>query len=151
MVTGAGGFIGRYLVAELVRRGHEVSAVIRPGLGPPTAFEDAAVETVRADLRRPTRELTHCLAHAGALIHLANTGTGSARARFEGSVLATERMLERAREISWPGRLVHVSSFAVYGFNQVPRGGTIDEATPLEPDSPGVTTTPGRSSGRSAW
>ena len=38
-------------------------------------------------------------------------------------MLATERLLEQARELGWAGRFVHVSSFAVYGFNQVPRGG----------------------------
>ncbi len=134
MVTGAGGFIGRYVVAELARRGHEVSAVIRPGSPSPSAFEHPAIEIVRADLRHPAPELSEGLGRAGALIHLANATTGSPRARFEGSVLATERMLEQARANSWAGRLVHVSSFAVYGFNQVPRGGVIDEATPLEPE-----------------
>jgi nucleoside-diphosphate-sugar epimerase len=134
MVTGAGGFIGRYVVADLVRRGHEVSAVVRPGSALPSGLEHPAVEIVRSDLRRPAPELAEHLARSGALVHLANASTGSPRARFEGSVLATELLLDEARGLGWAGRLVHVSSFAVYGFNQVSRGGVIDETTPLEPD-----------------
>ena len=58
---------------------------------------------------------------------------GSARARFGETVLATEALLD-ARCRGWRGRLVHVSSLAVYGFNQLRPGATLDETTPLEPD-----------------
>ena len=56
LVTGAGGFLGRHVVAALLARGHEVRALVRPaadvsGLGWPSS-----VELVRADLRA-AREL----------------------------------------------------------------------------------------------
>ena len=46
----------------------------------------------------------------------------------------TERLLSAIERAGWKGRFVHVSSFAVYAFNQLPAGATVDEETPLEPD-----------------
>ena len=52
LVTGANGFLGRHLVAELLRRNYAVRALLRPGTAPP--FPAAwAVEYVEADLTRP--------------------------------------------------------------------------------------------------
>ena len=31
LVTGASGFLGKFVVAEALERGHEVRAVVRPG------------------------------------------------------------------------------------------------------------------------
>lgn len=50
VVTGATGNIGRPLVAELVRRGHDVAAVSRAGTAP---VEDPRVRGVVADLEHP--------------------------------------------------------------------------------------------------
>jgi UDP-glucose 4-epimerase len=133
IVTGAGGFVGRYTVAELLARGHTVTAVVRPGSTLPQALEQTGVEVLRADLRVPPASLASALLGAGAVVHLAAGMSGTPRARFDASVLATERLLELMREVRWRGRLVHVSSLAVYGFNQLPRGAAVDEETPLEP------------------
>jgi uncharacterized protein YbjT (DUF2867 family) len=50
VVTGATGNIGRPLVAELVRRGHDVTAVSRAGTAP---LDDPRVRAERADLADP--------------------------------------------------------------------------------------------------
>lgn len=50
VVTGATGNIGRPLVAELARRGHDVTAVSRAGTAP---LDDPRVRGVRADLADP--------------------------------------------------------------------------------------------------
>ncbi|WP_285103448.1 NAD(P)H-binding protein [Promicromonospora sp. MEB111] len=50
VVTGATGNIGRPLVAELVRRGHDVTAVSRAGSAP---FDSPLVRGVSADLAEP--------------------------------------------------------------------------------------------------
>jgi len=67
MVTGAGGFVGRYTVAELLARGHTVTAVVRPGSGLPEALERPGVDVLRTDdgeaayRRCPTTEHHHHL------------------------------------------------------------------------------------------
>lgn len=134
MVTGAAGFLGRYTVAELLRRGHAVTAVVRPGSALPEALTAPGVVVLRTDLRRPSGGLREALLDAEAVVHLAAGMSGTPRARFEATVLATESLLELMRELGWRGRLVHVSSLAVYGFNQLPRGAVLDEQAPLEPD-----------------
>lgn len=139
IVTGAGGFIGRYTVAELRRRGHDVDAVVRPdGNSPAQLADDPGVTIVRADLRTAAGvdAVARRLPKAGAAIHLAAAMRGSRRDRFDATVLATERLLDAIAAVDWRGRLVHVSSFAVYDYGALRRGATVDERTALEP-SPG--------------
>ena len=133
LVTGAAGFVGRRTVTQLRVRGHEVVAVIRPSSPVPPECDGPGVELVAVDLRRPGAELAEAIAGADALIHLAAGTTGSPRARFDATVLATERLIAGIREADWRGRLVHVSTLAVYAFAQLERRATIDERTPLEP------------------
>jgi len=133
LVTGASGFLGRYLVRELVARGQAVSATLRPSSAAPLELAELGVDLLRCDLRNPGPELARELERCDAVVHLAAGTSGSARSRFDATVLATEQLIAAMRQVGWRGRLVHVSTFAVYAFNQVPAGGTIDEATPLEP------------------
>ncbi len=66
VVTGATGNIGRPLVAELVRRGHEVTAVSRAGTAP---LDEPRVRGVRADLADP-ESLRDAVAGASAMLLL---------------------------------------------------------------------------------
>jgi UDP-glucose 4-epimerase len=134
LVTGAGGFLGRYLVSELLETGHEVVAMVRSSSWVPEALSRPGVEVISCDLRSPGPELFEALWECDAAFHLAAGMSGSPRARFDATVLGTERLLDVMREVAWDGRLVHVSSFAVYGFNQVRSHALVDESTPLEPD-----------------
>jgi 2-alkyl-3-oxoalkanoate reductase len=133
LVTGASGFLGRYVVRELRGRGQAVSAIVRPSSALPLELAELGVDLLRCDLRRPGPELARELERCEAVVHLAAGTSGSARSRFDATVLATERLLAAMREVGWRGRFVHVSTFAVYAFNQLPAGATIDESTPLEP------------------
>jgi nucleoside-diphosphate-sugar epimerase len=134
LVTGGGGFLGRYLVDELERRGDSVSVLPRPSSSSRRGLEERGIDVVACDLRRPTEELAKKLASIDAIYHLA-AGVGSGwRATFEANVIATENLLDAIAEAGWKGRFVHVSSFAVYGANQLARGAVLDESTPLEPE-----------------
>jgi nucleoside-diphosphate-sugar epimerase len=133
LVTGAGGFLGRYLIAELERRGDSIAALVRPSSGSIAALETRDVAVVECDLRRPPADFAAELEPFDAIFHLA-AGVGPGwRATFESNFTATERLLDAIDTASWHGRFVHVSSFAVYGVNQLPRGAVVDEETPLEP------------------
>lgn len=134
VVTGAAGFVGRHTVSELLARGHDVVAVVRPSSAVPAELARTGVEVVAADLRVPGPELGAALAGADAVIHLVAAAEGSPRARFEATVLGTERLIDAIHRAGWRGRLIHVSTLAVYAFAQLGRGATIDERTPLEPN-----------------
>jgi len=132
LVTGAGGFLGRHLVAELLRAGDEVSAVVRPSRPVAPALEGA--ELLRADLRVPGALEGPDLEGVEVVHHLAASLTPPWRSMFEANVTATEHLLAALDAAGWRGRFVHVSTLAVYGFNQLPAGATVDESTPLEPE-----------------
>ena len=129
-VTGATGFLGRYVVAEALRRGHEVSAVVRPsadGLAVPGPGHPA-LRLVRDDLRRPTG-LVDALRSVDVVVHLAAVKGGDFADQFAGTVVATENLLGAMSEAG-VDRMVLTSTFSVYDH----RGshGTVDESTPLE-------------------
>ncbi len=134
LVTGAGGFLGRRLVRDLAERGHEVTAMIRPSSAPPAELEAAGARILRADLRRPPASLAGELEGVDAIHHLVVGGGPTWRAVFTANVTTTENLLAAIGEAGWRGRLVHVSSFAVYALNQERPGALIDESTPLEPE-----------------
>ena len=131
-VTGATGFLGQRLVAELRRRGHDVSVLVRPSAEPGPDLD--GVTHVRGDLRRPDEALAEAVLAADAVFHAAAVSSGNWRGMFAGTVLPTEWLLATLRDGGWRGRLVHVSTFSVYGLNQVPEGALVDEHTPLEPE-----------------
>jgi nucleoside-diphosphate-sugar epimerase len=133
LVTGAGGFLGSHLVEELLRRGDEVHALVRPSRELPAAWQRRGVERVAIDLRAPDSDLPAALADCDVVFHLAATTAGTWRSMFDTTVAATQRLLETMRADAWRGRLVHVSSFSVYGLNQVRAHAVVDESTPLEP------------------
>jgi nucleoside-diphosphate-sugar epimerase len=134
LVTGGAGFLGGHLVEELERRGDEVSALVRPSSSAVERLRGQGVGVVGADLRRPGPAFPSELAGFDAVYHLA-AGVGAGwRATFDNNVTATENLLDALAEGEWRGRFVHVSSFAVYGANQLPAGSVLDESAPLEPE-----------------
>jgi nucleoside-diphosphate-sugar epimerase len=134
VVTGASGFVGRHLIGELQRRGDEPVAVARPGSGAADELEAAGIVVVREDLRRPTPALDDVLAGADVVYHLAAGVAGGWRATFDTNVTATENLVAAIDRSAFSGRVVHVSSYAVYAFNQLPPGAVVDESTPIEPE-----------------
>jgi nucleoside-diphosphate-sugar epimerase len=125
LVSGAGGFLGRYVVDELLRRGHAVRAIVRP--------ESAAlvwpheVEVFRADLQNHD-DLVSGFDGIDAVMHLAAATSGNEDRQFSSTVVATEKFLS-AMGKSAVKRLVHVSSLVVYDWARAKN--IMDEKTPL--------------------
>lgn len=128
LVTGAGGFLGRHVVARLAARGHPVRAMIRPASAVPAWTP--AVETVRADLRG-TEALVAALEGVDLVLHLAVGAPGDDEALLADTLRGTERLLE-AMARSPVKRLVLASSFVVYDWGRA--RGRLDEDTPLADD-----------------
>lgn len=135
LVTGANGFVGRYLVDALLAGGEEVVAVTR-GQSPAreTRAESYSCDLVEGDIgamvqeTRPTR-----------IYHLAGFSDAGASVRqpeaaWRGNVLATERLLAGVRESGLSPRLLYVGSGHVYGHSD--DGAIFDEASPAHPETP---------------
>lgn len=129
LVTGANGFLGRHVVAALLRRGHSVRALVRPAARVGSLGWPPEVELVRADLRSPG-DLAPAFEGVDVLMHLAAAVTGGDEAQLSAAVVGTERLLG-AMARSETKRLVLASSFSVYDWSKI--RGTLDENSPLEP------------------
>jgi nucleoside-diphosphate-sugar epimerase len=133
LITGASGFIGRYVVAEAIRRGHDVRAMIRPASAtePLEWIDHPAVEIVRADLRS-RRGLVEAVTGIDTVVHVAAAVSGDFYGQFAGTVMATENLL-LAMEEAQVNRIALVSSFAVYDYIGKWSHTTLDESSAVEP------------------
>jgi nucleoside-diphosphate-sugar epimerase len=132
LVSGAGGFLGRYIVQQLLERGHSVRAIIRPAS--PEPARSRKVEIFRADLRNAWN-LTSAFADMDSVIHAAAATSGSEEMQFASTVVGTENLLNAMAQTS-VRRLVHVSSLVVYDWSRARR--ILDEQSALLEDIYGM-------------
>jgi UDP-glucose 4-epimerase len=132
LVSGAGGFLGRYTVDRLLAGGHSVRAIVRPAASEPEWRGD--VEIFRADLRGHDN-LIEAFDGVDAVLHLAAGTSGTEDVQFVASVIGTERFLD-AMARSTVRRLLHVSSLVVYDWTLAKN--VMDENTPLLRDIYGM-------------
>jgi nucleoside-diphosphate-sugar epimerase len=137
LVTGATGFLGRYVVGEALRRGHDVRAVVRPSsrVAEAPELDHPRVEIARVDLRSKHGLVEMCAA-ADAVLHLAAVKSGDMYAQYAGTVVTTENLLEAMMRAGEPRRIIGVSSFAVYDYLHKPSRTMLDEESALEPEFP---------------
>ncbi|MGQ0600259.1 MAG: NAD-dependent epimerase/dehydratase family protein [Anaerolineales bacterium] len=124
-VTGGTGFIGRWLLRDLLAHGYSVAALVR-------TFERAqqlprGVRAIPADITKPD-SFRHALAGTEVLFHLAGVMGAGVRAKDQArvqriNVEGTRHVLELAAAAGVP-RLVYVSSVVIYGNT---RGQVVDE------------------------
>ncbi|NEP17865.1 MAG: NAD(P)-dependent oxidoreductase [Leptolyngbya sp. SIO4C1] len=134
LITGASGFLGQYVVAAALRRGHQVRAVVRPATQAAKIAwsEHPNLEFVRLDLRRRA-DIPAALADTEAVIHLAAAKSGDFYAQFAGTVVATENLLAAMAEANVK-RLVAISTFSVYDYINMESGTVLDETAPTVAD-----------------
>jgi nucleoside-diphosphate-sugar epimerase len=138
-VTGAAGRVGEYVVADLMKHGHQVVAV---DLREP---QDCKAEYRSADIEN-TESLVEAFAGCEAIVHLAaiaEEGIASRDVTFRVNAQGTVNSLEAAERVG-VSRFVLASSEAVLGFayrerEMKPDYFPIDEEHPLRPqDSYGL-------------
>ncbi len=127
-VTGGTGFLGSFLVRDLLAKGTSVRVLARPS---PRAdkLRSAGAEIIPGDLR-DARSIARAVSGADIVYHLAaKVGAAPRKDYFETNVAGTERVLTACAE-NRVGQFVYASSLAVYG--PIPEGERIDEETPLD-------------------
>jgi dihydroflavonol-4-reductase len=135
LVTGANGFLGRHLVAELLRRGYPVRALVRPGGAASPALpplQSLPIEVCELDLAQVVRKaaLVDTIGGCGAIIHaaaVAQVNPARSRAVRDTNIHGTEQALRLARK-GGVERLVYVGTANVFGFGSKQRPG--DETQP---------------------
>ncbi len=137
LVTGAAGFIGRKVVANLVAAGfRHVRCFARPSGDTPRLILDpqtagAQVEVVQGNLLSRD-DCLRAAQNVAVIFHLAAArGEKSIPDAFMNSVVTTRNLLEAARQQKSLRRFVSISSFSVYS-NQSTRRGVLDESAPVE-------------------
>ena len=133
LVTGANGFLGRHLVAELLGRGYRVRALLRPEIdGAGTALpalRTLPVECWEGDICQPTT-VAGAADGCGAIIHaaaLARVNPARDPAVWAVNHAGTETVLHLARRAG-VSRFVYVGTANVFGFGSRQHPG--DETRP---------------------
>ncbi|MCG9889829.1 MAG: NAD(P)-dependent oxidoreductase [Thermosynechococcaceae cyanobacterium MS004] len=135
LVTGASGFIGRYVVAAALRQGYGVRAIVRSADRPLPWGSHSQLEVVHLDLREGDR-LQPVLEGIDAVVHLAAVLSGSLEEQQQGTVAATQSLLaalKNAQKEAPIQHLIAVSTFSVYDYLSLPPGSLLTENSPLEP------------------
>lgn len=130
LVTGAGGFIGRRLVARLVADGHRVRALVRRE--PPAAWwSDPRIELLQGDLGDPAA-VDRAVAGTRLVYHVGATMRGSQEDFDRGTIAGTRHVVDSVLAHQVP-RLVYMSSLSVLHSAAALDGQVITETWPLEP------------------
>ena len=141
LVTGSNGFLGSALVRRLLDHGERgVRCLVRPGsdrhrLDELAGRTPGGVEVFEGSLDRP-EDCARMLGGVECVFHLAAAKGGAPADMFRGSVVSTRNLLDAIADRAGRDggiRLVHCSSFGVYGVAALPRNAVVDEETPLEP------------------
>jgi nucleoside-diphosphate-sugar epimerase len=138
LVTGANGFLARHVVGELLRRGLEVTAMVRqPGREDPLiasldSAERSRLHVVHGDFVKEA-DCRRAAVGCDVVYHIGAQMTGAFAPLILTNVVGTKRLIAAAADAGVK-RFVLVSSIAVYDTRRVPTGGAVDEAAPLEPN-----------------
>lgn len=131
LVTGAGGFVGRHLLAHLREHGHELLPAEAPGHAAPGMLE--------VDVRRPDdveaavrQESPDACVHLAALAFVPRAWEEPGPA-FDVNVIGTMNLLNALRRHAPACRTLVVSSAQVYAMRAA--GGKITEDHPMAPAS----------------
>ncbi|WP_294229773.1 NAD(P)-dependent oxidoreductase [uncultured Shimia sp.] len=127
-ITGATGFIGRHCVERARAEGKALRLFVRDMAKVPAVWQtDEAVEIVAMDLTNTGDELTKALEGIRTVIHCAATLTGD---QERDTVAASVAVIDAVIAAQVP-HVVLASSLSVYDVSGMPKGGTVDEATPV--------------------
>jgi nucleoside-diphosphate-sugar epimerase len=145
LITGAAGFLGKALAAQLLERGHlsgghgrdeRIDQITLTDVVRADGFDDPRIAQVTGDIADRPLLRQVITTHTSAVFHLAAVVSGQAEAYFDLGMRVnldgTRALLEVCRAAGHRPRLVFASSVAVYG-GALPD--VVLESTPLTPQT----------------
>lgn len=130
-VTGGAGFIGSYVVERVKNRAHEAVVLSRRQQN----FTSVGLVHRTADVL-DRGSLEGAFDGVDAVIHLAAAKKGGFYDQYPSTVTGTRNVLDEAARAR-VGRVVLVSSFAVYDYANIPDGSLLDESSDVDHDGVG--------------
>jgi nucleoside-diphosphate-sugar epimerase len=140
LVTGAGGFIGRWVVVSLLEHGftnirclaRPSASAIRMDMVPGLESGDTRVKIIQGNLL--SREDCFKISKDVQLIYHLAAGRGekSFPGAYLNTVVTTRNLLDACLQNRYLKRFVNVSSFTVYTNRDKPDGRLLDESCPIE-------------------
>jgi UDP-glucose 4-epimerase len=135
LITGATGFVGPYLVKELLKKGALINVLLKDSADNLTGFEDRMTMTYgdiinQKSLRCAVNEV-NIVFHLAAISNV-NYAINHPKETFETNATGTLNILEEARQ-NEVEKFVYISSSHVYG---IPKYLPIDEQHPINPQEP---------------
>jgi nucleoside-diphosphate-sugar epimerase len=131
LITGASGFIGRYVVAAALRKGYAVRALVRSAEQAMLWPHHPQLEVVCCGDLQHAVNLPTTLDGIDTVVHLAAVLSGTFEAQKQGTILATRTLLQ-ALKASDVGHLIAISTFSVYDYLALSQGTILSESMPLE-------------------
>jgi 2-alkyl-3-oxoalkanoate reductase len=137
LLTGGTGFLGPHVLDKLLASGErDIRCLVR--VGSSRARIDEVLQKRKTNVEVAGGSLTSPQAAAKLLdgvdvvYHVAAALKGQPADMFANTVVSSKNLLEGILLQGRPIKTVLVSSFSVYGAADLPRGGVVDENTPLE-------------------
>jgi nucleoside-diphosphate-sugar epimerase len=128
LLTGATGFLGKYLLSELKAQKTEVDTVGR------TAENTFQCDLAKDDLELQSDSLYDMVVHNAGKAHFVPQNEAEGKVFYDVNVGGTEKLLDAILSLkNKPKCIVFVSTVAVYGLEL---GENIDETAPLLGDTP---------------
>jgi 2-alkyl-3-oxoalkanoate reductase len=140
LVTGATGFLGGATLERLLHHGESDLRILARATSTRQRIDALRTQYPSAKLTIIEGSLVHPEQAAAAvqgvdiIYHLAAAPTGAAADLFLNTVVGTKNLLEPLAAMPTLPKVVHVSSFGVYGTAGMDRGALLTEAAPLEPN-----------------
>ena len=131
LITGASGFIGRYVVAAALRKGYGVRALVRTPKQALLLPSHPQLEVVCCGDLQNAVNLPAALEGINTVVHLAAVLSGTFEAQKQGTVLATRTLLKALKDASVQ-HLIAISTFSVYDYLTLSQGTILSESMPLE-------------------
>ena len=138
LVTGSTGFLGGRIVSKLLGKGGiYLRCFARPGvrIGELELLKEkcpnARIELFLGNLVNQ-KHVQEAVKDINIIYHCAAAKNGPIASMYLNTVIGTKNLLEAVAKTNCVRRFVHISSFAVYGTANLPRGAVVNEGTPLE-------------------